>query len=84
MQCISHGERLVEEEQFMKPSGHEQFHSSLSAAKLMSTSPIQERQWNLPNSPRAVQHGCDLQYTGQQKLHNTVYEESIKTVETKP
>lgn len=64
MQCISDGERLDEEEQFMKPSGHEQFYSSLSAAKLMSTSPIQEHQWNLPNSPRAVQHGCNLRYTG--------------------
>lgn len=84
MQCSSQGEMLEKEKQFMKPSGHEQFYSSLSAAKLMSANIVQDRQRSLPNSPRAVQHGCDLEYAGQQKSYNTVYEEPIKTVESKP
>lgn len=70
----------------MKPSGHEQFHASLNAAKLTSNGRIQELPFDLPNSPTIEGEQNFLAHcTGQSKLLNTpVYEEPIKTVDGKP
>lgn len=82
MQYISCCEDSNDDLKFVKPAGHQQFHSSLAAAKVTSTTPLQECQWDLRNaSPGAVEHGVP-QYTGQQKLLvNPVYEEAIASVE---
>lgn len=71
---------------FIKPAGHEQFHASLCAAKLVSACTIQERQWDLQSSPAKTGEQDILpQYTGQPKLLlNPVYEEPIQTVKGKP
>lgn len=82
MQSISCCEDSNDDLKFVKPAGHQQFHSSLAAAKLTSAAPLQECQWDLRNSPpRAIEQGIP-QYTGQQKLLlNPVYEEPIQSVE---
>lgn len=71
---------------FTKPVGHEQFHASLCAAKLLSACTIQEGQWDLQSSPaKTGEQDFPPQYTDQPKLlHNSVYEEPIQTVEGKP
>uniref|UniRef100_A0A5B7A7G8 Inositol 3-kinase n=1 Tax=Davidia involucrata TaxID=16924 RepID=A0A5B7A7G8_DAVIN len=85
MQSVGCHEREDDELKFAKPLGHGQFHASLGAAKLMSTCPIQECRWDLPSSPRAVEQGIHPHCNGQQKLlQNSVYEEPIQSVESKP
>ncbi|RVW66223.1 Inositol 3-kinase [Vitis vinifera] len=58
MQSISCCEDSNDDLKFVKPAGHQQFHSSLAAAKLTSAAPLQECQWDLRNSPpRAIEQG---------------------------
>lgn len=88
MQSISCHERQDEDWMFLRQAGHEQFHTSLAAAKLIptSTSPLQECQRDVPTSPKAVeQQGVLPQRTGQSKLlTNYVYGEPIQTIDSKP
>lgn len=83
---MSCGGRRGDELRFMKLAGHDQFHASLSAAKLVSACAIQECQQDLPNCPAMTgERGFVPQYNGQPKLLlNSVYEKSIQTVEGKP
>lgn len=68
MQCL-HYERNYDELMFLKAAGHEQFHSSLGASKLLTQQPIQE---------------C-TDCSEQPKLGiNPVYEEAMQTAEGKP
>ena len=79
MQCLSCCEDSNGDLKFVKPAGHQQFHSSLAAAKLMPAAPLHECLRN--SSPRAVEQGIP-QCSGQQKLLvNPVYEEPIQSVE---
>ncbi|KAL5748079.1 hypothetical protein ACOSQ2_025376 [Xanthoceras sorbifolium] len=86
MQCVNCCGRRDDDSKFVKPSGHEQFHASLCAAKLISTCGIQDCRRDLPSSPAiAGEQGSLPPYNGQPKLlHNTVYEEPIQTVHGKP
>ncbi|KAK0604345.1 hypothetical protein LWI29_014708 [Acer saccharum] len=83
MQC----ERRDDDDlKFVKPAGHEQFHTSLCAAKLISISGIQDCRKDLPSSPAlAGEQGFLPQYNGQPKLlHSPVYEEPIQNGHSKP
>lgn len=82
VQCIGCSERR-DDVMISKPLGHEQFHASLCAAKLISTTrPIQEYQKDLHNTSRAVDNSIHPQYSEQQKfLRNHIYEEPIQSVE---
>lgn len=75
-----------DELRFMMPTGHEQFHASLFAAKLVSAFAVQEQEDDLPNSPAATgAQGFLPHCNGQPKLLlNPMYEESIRTAEGKP
>lgn len=86
MQCIScHGRRDDDELRFTRPEGHEQFHASLGAAKLISTCPMQECQRDLSSSPRAVEQFILPQKAENPKVSlNSIYEEQIQAVEGKP
>lgn len=67
----------------MKPAGHEQFHSSLCAAKLVSACAIQECLQDFPGITR--EQGFSPQNNGQSKLLlNPPYDEPIKSTEGKP
>lgn len=67
----------------MKPEGHEQFHSSLCAAKLVSACAMQECLKDFPGITR--EQGFLSQNNGQSKqLLNPLYDEPIKTTEGKP
>lgn len=56
MQFTTSHEIQDDELRFVKPAGHEQFHASLDAAKVIPTCISQECQWDLPSSPpRAVE-----------------------------
>ncbi|KAL2555063.1 Inositol 3-kinase [Forsythia ovata] len=66
---------------FMKSSDHEHFCIALGAAKLTSTYPVQDCQWDLPCSPSAEQ-SIHRQCSGQQKsLSSTFYEEVINSAD---
>lgn len=66
---------------FVKPLGHDQFHASLAAAKLVTSCSIRECEQDVNNSPIAVEHDIHQQCTGQQKLLlNPVFEEPIQSV----
>lgn len=76
-----------DELKFVKPVDHEQFLASLLSAKLISTCPAQECHWDLPSSPKPADQSRNPRYNGHRILYpnnNTVYEEPIKPVETKP
>ncbi|XP_059660863.1 inositol 3-kinase [Cornus florida] len=84
MQCTSCHERQDHELKFLKPIGHEQFHASLSAAKLISICPIQECQQDRPSSPRATEQDIHPKCNGQQKLLLTsVHEGQLHSAETR-
>ncbi|GLT81713.1 hypothetical protein SLE2022_001480 [Rubroshorea leprosula] len=76
----------VEELKHMKPSGHEEFHASLTAVKSMSTHSIEECEQDFlvpAPPPKAVQQVRSPHYTLQPKLllnNNPVCEEPIATV----
>lgn len=66
---------------YVKPLGHDQFHASLAAAKLVTSCSIRECEQDLHNSPIDVEHDIHQQCTGQQKLLlNPVFEEPIQSV----
>lgn len=71
---------------FSKPIGHEQFHSSLGASKLLLNCPLQECQWDMQNYPsRAADQGIHSLYNGHQKLLvNPAYEEPMQSVQGTP
>ncbi|KAI3806301.1 hypothetical protein L1987_22200 [Smallanthus sonchifolius] len=75
MQCDGHDEKS----RFTKPSDHEQFIASLSAAKLVTTRTV---------SPNVGDEVLDPNpgYTSNQMLFlkNSVYEEPIKSIDAKP
>ncbi|PON62990.1 Inositol 3-kinase [Parasponia andersonii] len=78
MQCISFPERKDDELNLMKLPGFEQFHASLSAAKILPTSfPVQECQWDLSISPPTAADQPKL-------LTSCVFEETIQTIDSKP
>lgn len=80
---MSCSERRDEEIKFMKPEGHEQFRSSLCAAKLVSACAIQECLQDFPGITR--EQVFLPQNNGQSKqLLNPLYDEPIKTTEGKP
>lgn len=63
MQFTTSHEIQDDELRFVKPAGHEQFHASLDAAKVIPTCISQECQWDLPSSPpRAVEKAILNQY----------------------
>ncbi|XP_021909935.1 inositol 3-kinase isoform X2 [Carica papaya] len=83
-QCICFGERRYDELKLKELVGHEQFHTSLGAAKLKSSCSDQDCQWDTPPSSKAVEQGTLPQFIGQPKrLINPVYEEPIRTVDGK-
>ncbi|KAK1412758.1 hypothetical protein QVD17_34255 [Tagetes erecta] len=74
MQCDEHDD----ESRFTKPSGHEQFIASLSAAKLVTARTV---------SPNVGHEVLDpnLGYTSNQMFcNNSIYEEPIKSIDAKP
>ncbi|KAK2995731.1 hypothetical protein RJ640_002271 [Escallonia rubra] len=85
VQCIGLHERCNEDFKFTKSLGHEQFLASLGASKLTFPCPIQEYRWDLPSSPDELEQGIDPQCPSHQKyLLDSVYEEQINSVGTKP
>ncbi|XAR58912.1 hypothetical protein NMG60_11014490 [Bertholletia excelsa] len=73
-------EKQDEELKFVKPLGHEQFKLSLRAAKLTTSCSIQECRQDL----QMEQDTCH-QFPGQQSLLlNSVFEEPIQSVNSKP
>ncbi|KAF4358235.1 hypothetical protein G4B88_030539 [Cannabis sativa] len=74
MQCNSYSEMKAEDSKLMKVPGFEQFHASLSAAKMISTCPVQECQWDLSISPPET--------VDQPKLFSSpVFEETVQTID---
>ncbi|KAK9065937.1 hypothetical protein SSX86_015339 [Deinandra increscens subsp. villosa] len=75
MQCDEHDDRS----RFTKPSGHEQFLESLSAAKLVTTRTVSP---NVGDQVLDPNPGC----TSQQRLFlkNSVYEEPVKSIDANP
>lgn len=76
MQCNSICERSDGELKLMKLAGFEQFHASLSAAKIMPDCPVQECQWDLSISPPKADQP--------KMLTSSVFEETIRTIDNKP
>lgn len=72
-----HQERRDDELTFLKPAGHEQFHSSLGAAKRLTPVSVQES--------AAMEQGILPHYTGQTKIAvSPVYDETMQTIDGKP
>ncbi|KAL9367907.1 hypothetical protein Peur_039106 [Populus x canadensis] len=81
MQCLLH-ERSDDELKFLRPEGHEQFHTFLLAARLITPCSIEEHQWNSPSSTMETEQTAVPHYTKQPKLlANPMYEEPIHRVE---
>ncbi|KAJ7964182.1 inositol 3-kinase-like [Quillaja saponaria] len=79
MQGIVCNERRDDELNFWKHPGHEQFHTSLSAAKITPACHIQECEWNLSSSPRVIEQGNKTNL-----LINSAHEGSFQSVHGKP
>ncbi|KAK9940773.1 hypothetical protein M0R45_017415 [Rubus argutus] len=88
VQCVSCHERKDEKFRFTNVAGHEQFHTSLGAAKQIPRCLPRDCEWDLPSSPsRAVEQGLNIlpHFTTQPKLlPDSIYEEPIQTVDGKP
>jgi 1D-myo-inositol 3-kinase len=81
MQCLFH-EKSDDELKFLRPVGHEQFHTFLVAARLITPCSIEEHQWNSPSSTMEMEQTAVPHYTKQPKLlANPMYEEPIQRVE---
>ncbi|KAJ7959805.1 inositol 3-kinase-like [Quillaja saponaria] len=79
MQDTVCNERRDSELNFWKQPGHEQFHTSLSAAKVITPHHIQECEWNLTSSPRMIEQGMKTNL-----LINSVHEGPIQSADGKP
>ncbi|PSR86166.1 Inositol 3-kinase [Actinidia chinensis var. chinensis] len=84
MQCSCCLEGLDDRLKFVKPLGHDQFHSALGETKLAFSCSTQECQRDLVNSTAAEQD-IHYQFNGQQKvLLNPVFEEPIQSNSSMP
>ncbi|KAL3530882.1 hypothetical protein ACH5RR_010204 [Cinchona calisaya] len=83
LQSLGFHKRQDDGLKFVKPLDHEQFHTALDAAKLISTNAMDESSRGLPGSPRAVvQQSCHHSNCQQKVLLNSVHEEPIKYAES--